>query len=62
MPALVSDLLSQLSDLQQRLNKALQDEYYCDDLSLPPEAFGWDGARMRAYYENGGEEVEVATQ
>ena len=59
MPELVTDLLSQLSDLQQRLNKALQDEYYCDDLSLPPDAFGWDGARVRAYYhENGGEEVE----
>ena len=59
MPELVTDLLSQLSDVQQRLNKALQDEYYCDDLSLPPDAFGWDAARIRAYYENGGEEVEV---
>jgi hypothetical protein len=53
----VQALLQELADVQQRLVKSLQDEYYCDDLSLPAEAFGWDESRIRSFYENGGEET-----
>jgi len=47
--------IAQLSDLQQRLVKALQDEYFCDDVVPPPAAFGWDADALRDFFESGGE-------
>ena len=51
----VSSLVIELHAAQQRLTLALQAEYFCDDLDLPPEAYGWGEARIRSFYESGGE-------
>ena len=53
----VVDLLATLKETQQALVKALQDEYFCDDVEPPPEAFGWSEAKLRDFMESGGEIV-----
>ena len=42
-----------------KLVKALQDEYFCDDVSPPPEASGWSEQALRDFMESGGESVEA---
>ena len=56
----VGSILSDLADAQRRLVRALQDEYFTDDVEPPPEAFGWDEAKLRAFMESGGELVDVS--
>jgi isoamyl acetate esterase len=51
----VQQLAAELTSLQQKLVKALQDEYFCDDVSPPPEAFGWSETALRDFMESGGE-------
>lgn len=51
-----------LQSLQKQLIDELCDEYHCDDISPPPECFGWDEDRLRRYFESGGHEpTPVAT-
>ena len=51
-----------LQSLQKQLIDELCDEYHCDDISPPPECFGWDEERLRGYFESGGHEpTPVAT-
>ena len=56
----VADLIATLKSTQQQLVKALQDEYFCDDLSPPPEAFGWSEEVRRDFMESGGENMPVS--
>ena len=51
----VSSLTAQLKELQATLVRALQEEYYCDDLEPPDAAFGWSEDRLREFFESGGE-------
>lgn len=51
----VSTLIATLASTQQALIEALQDEYYCDDLQPPAQAFGWDEGTLRSFMESGGE-------
>jgi lysophospholipase L1-like esterase len=51
----VAELVQTLAATQKQLVKALQDEYFCDDVAPPAEAFGWSEADLRAYMESGGE-------
>ena len=51
----VSDLIEKLASTQAALVKALQEEYFCDDVVPPQSAFGWDAEALRAYFESGGE-------
>ena len=51
----VAEITAELGRLQQKLIKALQDEYFCDDVSPPPEAFGWSEQALRDFMESGGE-------
>ena len=50
----VSDIVAELAGVRARLVRALQEEYFCDDLELPPTASGWGEEEMRAFYESGG--------
>ena len=50
-----ASLLAQLKELQSQLVKALQEEYFCDDLEAPAEAFGWSEQRLREFFESGGD-------
>ena len=54
----MSSTYVKLRELQSQLVEEMRQEYYCDDLEPPPEAFGWDEARLRAYFESGGMEDE----
>ena len=51
----VAELISRLASTQKELVKVLQDEYYCDDLEPPMEAFGWGEQALRDFMESGGE-------
>ena len=53
----VDSLTMQLRELQAKLVKALQEEYFCEDLEPPPAAFGWDADALRKYFEDGGVEA-----
>ena len=53
----VDSLTMQLRELQAKLVKALQEEYFCEDLEPPPAAFGWDADTLRKYFEDGGVEA-----
>jgi len=39
---------------QAQLVKQMQDEYFCDDVLPPQEAFGWGEPRLRDFFESGG--------
>ena len=56
----VAELSAQLKQVQQALVKALQDEYFCDDVEPPVDAFGWSEAALRDFMESGGETKPVA--
>ena len=56
----VADLLAELAALQRKLTLELQSEYFCDDLELPPTAFGWSEQEIRDYFESGGESAAAA--
>ena len=43
----VDSLTMQLRELQAKLVKALQEEYFCEDLEPPPAAFGWDADALQ---------------
>lgn len=51
----VSTLVAQLKETQAALVRALQDEYFCEDLEPPQLAFGWSEERLREYFETGGD-------
>lgn len=51
----VDELVASLKATQRQLVKALQDEYFCDDLEPPIEAFGWSEQSLREFMESGGE-------
>jgi acyl-coenzyme A thioesterase PaaI-like protein len=53
-PSTPAETMSELKRLQKLLVTQLQNEYYCDDLEPPPEAFGWDDQKLTDYFENGG--------
>lgn len=53
----IAALLEEATDVQSRLIAALQAEYYCDDVTPPPAAFGWPEGRLRSFFESGGEDV-----
>jgi hypothetical protein len=46
--------IAELQRLQKLLVKQLQDEYFCDDVTPPSEAFGWEESKLRDYFESGG--------
>ena len=50
----VCTLVSQLREVQAELVKSLQDEYFCEDLEAPAEAFGWSESQLREFFEAGG--------
>ena len=50
-----SETMAELKRLQKKLVAMMQNEYFCDDVEPPTEAFGWDEAKLRDYFENGGE-------
>ena len=50
----IAGTLAQLKALQTKLVVMMQGEYFCDDVEPPAEAFGWDEAKLRDYFENGG--------
>ena len=56
----LDSLLATLAATQQQIVKALQDEYFCDDVEPPPEAFGWDLERLQAFMEAGGEHIDTS--
>ena len=45
---------AELKRLQKLLVTQLQNEYFCDDVEPPAEAFGWDDEKLKEYFENGG--------
>lgn len=51
----IAELTATIAEAQSKLIKALQEEYFCDDVQPPPEAFGWEESRLRAFMESGGE-------
>lgn len=53
----VASLLAEAKAVQAKLVKALQDEYFCDDLEPPPAAFGWPEDDLREFFENGGSDL-----
>ena len=50
----VSELVAQLHAVREQLVQALQEEYFCDDLTLPAIASGWGEEEMRSFFESGG--------
>ena len=59
---MASAILAQIAALKIQLVDELQAEYFTDDLSLPSEAFGWDEAAIRAYFEAGGEALPATVE
>ena len=53
-PAGVEATLAELKRLQRLLVTQLQNEYFCDDVEPPSDAFGWAESKLRDYFENGG--------
>ena len=53
-PSTPAETAAELKRLQRLLVSQLQAEYYCDDVEPPEEAFGWDEAKLNAYFESGG--------
>jgi hypothetical protein len=51
----IKETVEEMRALQRRLVTLMQNEYFCDDIEPPTEAFGWEEARLRDYFENGGE-------
>jgi alpha/beta superfamily hydrolase len=45
------------ADAHADLVASLQDEWLADDLEPPQASIGWDESRLRAWFENGGEEI-----
>lgn len=54
--ASLDEAIAELQKLQRKVVGMLQDEYFCDDVEPPPEAFGWGAERLKQYFENGGED------
>ena len=53
---------SSVSQFEARV-QALQDEFFADDLQPPDTAHAWSEARLRAFFESGGEiSVETASE
>ena len=50
----VAEALASVKAAQARLVSLMQNEYFCDDLQPPDEAFGWGEQRLRDFFENGG--------
>ena len=50
-------LLTRLRDVQAEVVASLQAEYFCEDLTPPAAAFGWDEQALRDFFERGGEEA-----
>ena len=55
LPSDTGTAVKELKRLQQHLVSLLQNEYFCDDVEPPAEAFGWSEAALREYFENGGQ-------
>ena len=55
LPTSAAETVAQLKRLQALLVTQLQGEYFCDDVEPPVEAFGWAEAKLRDYFESGGE-------
>ena len=53
-PATPAATMAELKRLQKLLVSQLQNEYFCDDVEPPAEAFGWDDEKLKEYFENGG--------
>ena len=54
-PGSVAEALAGFKAAQSTLVRALQNEFYCDDLEPPANAFGWTPDQYYAFYESGGE-------
>ena len=54
LPATAAETVAQLKKLQAHLVSQYQNEYFCDDLVPPSEAFGWSEDKLKDYFENGG--------
>ena len=54
LPGDTASTLKELKKLQLHLVTLMQNEYYCDDVEPPHEAFGWSDQQLRDYFENGG--------
>jgi hypothetical protein len=48
----MSDTAAQILNLQKKLIAELQEEYFCDDVKPPREAFGWSEEKIRAFFES----------
>lgn len=57
-----SDIREELNMLQLELIKALQEQYYCEDLTPPDGALGWSMEQLAAFFEAGGDVPPDATQ
>ena len=53
----VGALLQQLRSLQSKVVDALQQEYFCDDVTPPDACWGWDDQALRDFFESGGEKL-----
>eukprot|EP00965_Chrysotila_dentata_P117541 3883797-Pleurochrysis_carterae.AAC.1 len=51
----IAKKLREMQRLQSQLVAILQAEYFCDDLELPADAFGWSEGALRNFFESGGE-------
>lgn len=57
----VEEITAELQRLQRCLCEALQAEHFCEDVTPPPEAFGWSESQFRKYFEAGGGAVADIT-
>ena len=58
MPTAV-ELIATLQSTQRSLIKALQEEFYAEDLEPPVEAYGWSYEKLKAFMESGGDTAPV---
>lgn len=53
-PSTPAETVAELQRLQKLLVTQLQNEFFCDDIEPPPEAYGWSEEKLKEYFENGG--------
>ena len=54
LPATAAETVVELQRLQKHLVTQLQNEYFCDDVEPPAEAFGWTEEKLKDFFESGG--------
>jgi hypothetical protein len=56
-----ADKFARLRELQRELVEELQREYFCEDVAVPTNAFGWSKDKIQAFFESGGAELSEQT-